>query len=113
MGCVAIKIDLEKAYDKLKWSFIRDTLHQVNLLKSIVEVIVSYATTATTSILFKRGSFIRDTLHRVNLLKIIVEVIVSYVTTATTSILFKRGSLVQQGELGKETPFPLTFSSCV
>lgn len=25
-GIMAIKIDLEKAYDRLKWSFVRDTL---------------------------------------------------------------------------------------
>lgn len=31
-----IKINLEKPYDKLEWSFIADTLHEIGLLRAII-----------------------------------------------------------------------------
>lgn len=36
---MAIKIDLEKAYDGLKWSFIKDTLYDIGIPKKIVNLI--------------------------------------------------------------------------
>ena len=51
-GYMALKIDLEKAYDKLEWSFIRDMLIRVNLLMDIIDVIMSCVSTVSTSILF-------------------------------------------------------------
>ena len=53
---MALKIDLEKAYDKLEWSFIRDTLLRFNLLKNLIELIMSYVSSVSTSILFNRES---------------------------------------------------------
>ena len=55
-GYMALKIDLEKAYDKLEWSFIRDTLLRFNLLKNLIELIMSYVSYVSTSILFNRES---------------------------------------------------------
>ena len=55
-GYMALKIDLEKAYDKLEWSFIRDTLLRFNLLKNLIELIMSYVSSVLTSILFNRES---------------------------------------------------------
>lgn len=52
---MAIKIDLEKAYDKLELSFIRDTLRRVNLPESLTDLIMSCASTVSTSILFNEG----------------------------------------------------------
>ena len=41
VGYMAIKIDLEKAYDKLEWSFIRDMLWRINLLRDLIDLIMS------------------------------------------------------------------------
>ncbi|KAK9994753.1 hypothetical protein SO802_024456 [Lithocarpus litseifolius] len=51
-GYMALKIDLEKAYDKLEWNFIRDMLIRVNLPMDIIDVIMSCVSTVFTSILF-------------------------------------------------------------
>ena len=51
-GYMALKIDLEKAYDKLEWSFIRDMLIWVNLPMDIIDLIMSCVSTVSTSILF-------------------------------------------------------------
>ena len=56
VGYMALKIDLEKAYDKLEWSFIRSMLFIFNLPENLIEIIMSYITTITTSILFNGGS---------------------------------------------------------
>ena len=49
---MAFKIDLEKVYDKLEWSFIRDMLIWVNLPLDIIDLIMSCLSTMSTSILF-------------------------------------------------------------
>ena len=48
-GFMALKIDLEKAYDKLEWSFIRDMLIRINLPMDIIDVIMSCVSTVSTS----------------------------------------------------------------
>lgn len=55
-GYLALKIDLEKAYDKLEWSFIRSMLKRFNFPDILIEIIMSCITTVTTSILFNGGS---------------------------------------------------------
>ena len=52
VGYMAIKIDYEKAYDKLEWSFIRRMLIRINLPTNLVELIMSCVSSVTTSILF-------------------------------------------------------------
>ena len=49
-----MKIDLEKAYDKLEWGFIRSVLARINLPTKLIDVIMSYVLTVSTSILFNR-----------------------------------------------------------
>ena len=49
---MALKIDLEKVSDKLEWSFIRDMLIRANLPANLIDIIMSYMTTVSTSIMF-------------------------------------------------------------
>ena len=51
-GYMAIKIDLEKAYDKLEWSFVREMLVRANLPPDLRDIIMNCVTTVSTSILF-------------------------------------------------------------
>ena len=51
VGYMAIKVDLEKAYDKLEWSFIRGMLIRANLPADLIEIIMSCVSTVSTSIL--------------------------------------------------------------
>ena len=53
---MAIKVDLEKAYDKIEWSFIREVLINANLPHSLVVLIMSCVFSVSTSILFNRGN---------------------------------------------------------
>ena len=52
VGYMAIKIDLEKAYDKLEWNFIRDSLIRANLPTDLIDIIMSCISSVSTSILF-------------------------------------------------------------
>ncbi|XP_050257195.1 uncharacterized protein LOC126702518 [Quercus robur] len=48
---MVLKIDLEKVYDKLEWSFIRDMLYRINLPMNLIDIIISCVSTVSTSIL--------------------------------------------------------------
>ena len=52
VGYMALKIDLEKTYDKFEWSFIRDMLIRANLPTDLIDVIMSCISMVSTSILF-------------------------------------------------------------
>ena len=49
---MAIKIDLEKAYDKIEWSFVREMLVRANFPPDLRDIIMSYVSTVSISILF-------------------------------------------------------------
>ena len=51
-GWMAIKLDLEKAYDRLRWSFIRETLDLMHLPSSLVNVIMNCVTSSSFRILW-------------------------------------------------------------
>ena len=53
---MAIKIDLEKAYDRLEWSFIRDTLTLFKIPNQLITLIMSYISSSSISILFNEGA---------------------------------------------------------
>ena len=52
---MAIKIDLEKAYNKLEWGFIRERLPSFKFPVNLVEIFMSCISTVSTSILFNGG----------------------------------------------------------
>lgn len=56
VGYMTIKVDLEKAYDKLEWSFIREVLINAKLPHNLVSVVMSYVSSISTSILFNGGN---------------------------------------------------------
>ena len=51
VGYMALKIDLEKTYDKLEWSFIRDMMIRANFPEDLVELIMSCVSTVSTEIM--------------------------------------------------------------
>ena len=53
---MALKIDLEKVYDKLEWSFIKDMLVKINLLVDLVDIIMSCVLTVFTFIMVNEDS---------------------------------------------------------
>ena len=54
-GYMAIKIDLEKAYDKLEWHFIWDVLTLNNFPQVTVKLIMGCISGSSISILFNGG----------------------------------------------------------
>ena len=51
-GFMAIKVDLEKAYDRLSWNFIHGTLQELNLPIVFINLIMACITTARMNILW-------------------------------------------------------------
>uniref|UniRef100_A0A2N9HWM1 Reverse transcriptase domain-containing protein n=1 Tax=Fagus sylvatica TaxID=28930 RepID=A0A2N9HWM1_FAGSY len=51
VGTMALKIDLEKAYDRLEWSFIRLTLQHFNFPSSWIDLIMSCISSSSLSVL--------------------------------------------------------------
>ena len=56
VGFMAIKLDLEKAYDRLEWSFIHRVLQASQFPPKILKIIMSCITSPKTTILVNRGA---------------------------------------------------------
>ena len=56
VGYMAIKVDLEKAYDRLEWSFIHKVLQGFHFPDQLIKVIMSCISSTSISILFNRGT---------------------------------------------------------
>ena len=54
-GYMAIKIDLEKAYDRVEWNFIREILLKFNFPIKLTELIMSCVSSVSTSLLINGG----------------------------------------------------------
>ena len=54
-GYMAIKLDLEKAYDRLEWSFIHKVLHAFHFPSNLIKVIMGCVSTTTISVLVNGG----------------------------------------------------------
>ena len=55
-GTMAIKIDLEKTYDRLEWSFIQDTVMLFKFPKHLISFIKSCVSSSSISVLFNDGA---------------------------------------------------------
>ncbi len=55
MGFMVVKIDLEKTFDRLEWSFMRRVLIHFGFLPSIIKIILSCISSTSTSLLFNGG----------------------------------------------------------
>ena len=49
---MVVKIDLEKVYDRLEWSFVKMVLEHFGLPQNIFNLIMSCISTTTTTLLF-------------------------------------------------------------
>ena len=55
MGYMAIKLDLEKAYDRLEWNFIHKVLHAFHFPPKLTRIIISCISSTDISILVNGG----------------------------------------------------------
>ena len=51
-GFIAIKVDLEKAYDRLCWEFINEMLYEARILPDLIQVIMTCLTFASMGVLW-------------------------------------------------------------
>ena len=51
VGYMLLKIDVEKAYERIEWSFIKGMLIRMNLPVDLIDIIMSYISIVSTSIM--------------------------------------------------------------
>ena len=52
---MVLKIDLEKAFDRLEWSFIREVLVHFNFPSNLIAIIMDRISSTSISVLFNDG----------------------------------------------------------
>ena len=55
VGTMALKIDLEKAFDRLEWSFLREVLVHFNFPSNLIAIIMDCISSTFVSVLFNGG----------------------------------------------------------
>ena len=55
-GYMAIKVDLERKFNRMEWSFIHKVLQAFKFPQNLIRMIMSCVTTARISILFNGGA---------------------------------------------------------
>ncbi|XP_061348715.1 uncharacterized protein LOC133294051 [Gastrolobium bilobum] len=58
-GWMMMKVDLEKAYDRLSWIFIKETLVDIGFSNSLIDLICNYVSTSKLNLLWN-GSLTRE-----------------------------------------------------
>lgn len=51
-GFMTIKFDLEKAYDRISWPFLQETLHEASIHTKIMELIMKCVTSTSMQVLW-------------------------------------------------------------
>nr|KYP44247.1 Transposon TX1 uncharacterized [Cajanus cajan] len=51
-GWMALKIDLEKVYNRLKWSFVKETLHDIYLPHKFIDIVWTCISTSNLCMLW-------------------------------------------------------------
>lgn len=62
-GWLAVKIDLEKAYDRLKWEFIEDTLKDIGFPKTFTKLVMNYVSSPSLQVIWNRGGEAETPFH--------------------------------------------------
>lgn len=56
-GMMAIKVDLEKAYERLRWEFVMHTLKEIGFLEGFIELIEQCLASYTMQVLVNGDKF--------------------------------------------------------
>lgn len=63
-GLMLIKLDLDKAYDRLNWDFLRDTLHSIGLVSSWIDLIMHCTKSNELQLQWNSEAYERDSARR-------------------------------------------------